>query len=100
MFVATIAGEYAGFVGVTARGVEAQTARGEDLGVHDTVELARAAVAASAVRPPLTAGPGGPTPRRPRRTAARGSFLRTVGDVGTTSPRRGAGRRDAATRRS
>jgi len=62
VFVATIDGEYAGFVGVTSSGVEAQTSRGEHLGVHRSLDLARAAVAASLIRPAV-APAGHPRPR-------------------------------------
>ncbi|GAA3629851.1 hypothetical protein GCM10022200_10720 [Microbacterium awajiense] len=44
VYVATTAGEYAGFVGVTASGFEAHSAIGADLGVHPTRELAFDAV--------------------------------------------------------
>jgi cold shock CspA family protein len=47
VFVATIAGEYAGFVAVTSRGYEAHSAHGAHLGDHVTHDLASAAVAAS-----------------------------------------------------
>jgi len=45
VFVATSAGEYAGFIGVTVRGYEAHSARGEDLGTYGTRDDAAAAVA-------------------------------------------------------
>ncbi len=57
VFVATHAGEYAGFVDVTLRGIHAHSALGEDLGAYDTHDAARAAVAASVTRP-------APAPRR------------------------------------
>lgn len=56
VFVATSAGEYAGFVSVTSDGAEAHSARGVDLGVHETPALARAAVVSSFAHP-------APTPR-------------------------------------
>lgn len=48
VFVATSAGEYAGFIGITPLGYEAHSARGEYLGMHASRDIARAAVAASA----------------------------------------------------
>ena len=47
VFVATVAGEYAGFVAVTPRGFEAHSADGADLGDHVSRDLASAAVEAS-----------------------------------------------------
>jgi cold shock CspA family protein len=70
--VATHAGEYAGFIDITPFGVQAHSALGEHLGVHDTHDAARAAVAASLTRP-------APAPRRamlftrPLRTRRRGT---------------------------
>jgi cold shock CspA family protein len=78
VFVATIAGEYAGFVGVTPLGYEAHSAHGEDLGVHATGTLARAAVAASVTR----VAPSPLTPAHltlPLRTRRRGTTGRTRG---------------------
>lgn len=76
--VATSAGEYAGFVSLTALGHEAHSARGEDLGVHATGDLARAAVAASATHVARTpAGP--PRLNRPFRTLRRGTPGRSRG---------------------
>jgi len=55
--------EYAGFVGVTPAGFEAQDARGKNLGRHSTRELASQAVTASVTRiepgliPPHTSAP-------------------------------------------
>jgi cold shock CspA family protein len=78
VFVATSAGEYAGFVGVTPLGFEAHTARGEDLGVHSTRELAYSAVAAAVTRPaPVPAG--SPHHIRPLRTQRRGTPGRSRG---------------------
>lgn len=51
LFVATIAHEYAGFVDITPDGIRAHGSRGEDLGIHRTPELARAAVTAFAESP-------------------------------------------------
>lgn len=72
VFVATSAGEYAGFVGVTPLGYEAHGALGEDLGVYDILDLAHAAVTASVTRTPPTHAV---TPRhnRPLRTRRRGT---------------------------
>ena len=50
VFVATSAGEYAGFVGVTPRGYEAHGARGEHLGLHPTRDLANRAVLGTVTR--------------------------------------------------
>jgi cold shock CspA family protein len=47
VFVATAAGEYAGFVAVSPAGFEAHSAHGSPLGVHATRDLASAAVAAA-----------------------------------------------------
>jgi cold shock CspA family protein len=78
VFVATSAGEYAGFVAVTPAGYEAHSARGEDLGLHATRDLASAAVAASITRTaPAPAGPPGHI--RPLRTRRRGTPGRTRG---------------------
>lgn len=49
VFVATVAGEYAGFVAVTPRGFEAHSAHGAHLGDHVSRDLASAAVEASLV---------------------------------------------------
>lgn len=51
VFVATSAGEYAGFVGATPRGFEAQGARGQRLGVYITRDLAHTAVSSAASAP-------------------------------------------------
>ncbi len=47
VFVATVAGEYAGFVAITSRGFEAHSAHGAHLGDHRTRDLASTAVEAS-----------------------------------------------------
>lgn len=78
IFVATLAGEYAGFVDVSATGIHAHSALGDDLGVYDTHEAARAAVAACATRPARTR----PRPLlhpRPLRTLRRGTPGRSGG---------------------
>lgn len=49
--VATLADEYAGFTDFTAHGIRAHGARGEDLGVHASDDLARDAVAAAMTLP-------------------------------------------------
>ena len=78
VFVATSAGEYAGFVSTATQGFEAHSARGEDLGVHRTRDLARAAVAASVTHvAPTPAGP--PRLTRPLRTLRRGTPGRSRG---------------------
>jgi cold shock CspA family protein len=78
VFVATAAGEYAGFVAVTPLGYEAHSARGENLGVQVTRDLARASVAASVTRTaPSPAGP--PRLTRPRSTLRRGTPGRSRG---------------------
>ncbi|MET0297037.1 MAG: hypothetical protein ABW024_06520 [Microbacterium sp.] len=66
--VATSAGEYAGFVDATPHGYAAHGARGQDLGLHDSRDSARAVIAASATRP-------APAPlRAPRITTVRSGF--------------------------
>ncbi|SFS03825.1 Cold shock protein, CspA family [Microbacterium sp. cf046] len=78
VLVATAGDEYAGFVAVTPLGYEAHSARGENLGVHATRDLARAAVAASVTRTaPTPAGP--PRLTRPLRTLRRGTPGRSRG---------------------
>lgn len=47
VFVATVDGEYAGFVARTPRGHEAHSALGVDLGRYDTMQLATDAVTAA-----------------------------------------------------
>lgn len=51
VFVATLAGEYAGFVDVGSDGADAYSSRAVHLGRHDAVDAARAAVAASHFEP-------------------------------------------------
>jgi cold shock CspA family protein len=78
VFVATSAGEYAGFIGITPLGHEAHSARGEFLGLHPTRDLARSAVAASLTR--TAPSPTGPAHlNRPLRTRRRGTTGRTRG---------------------
>ncbi len=78
VFVATSAGEYAGFVGVTPLGFEAHSAQGESLGVHGTRDSAHAAVAASVTRTAVS--PAGPArPIRPLRTRRRGTPVASRG---------------------
>jgi cold shock CspA family protein len=78
VFVATLAGEYAGFVDVTPRGFHAHSALGDDLGVHESQDAAHAAVATSVTRPAKA-------PRRamlltrPLRTRRRGTPGRSGG---------------------
>ena len=72
VFVATRAGEYAGFVDVTPLGAQAHTARGTDLGFHASPAAARAAVEASVL--PLAPTATRPAPLdRPHRTRRRGT---------------------------
>ena len=78
VFVATAAGEYAGFVGVTPLGYEAHSARGESLGVHDTRDSAHFAVATSADRSTSTPA-GHARPIRPLRTRRRGTPVASRG---------------------
>jgi len=74
VFVAYLAGEYAGFVGVTPRAYEARGSRGEDLGLHSTRDAATVAVEASALIPALaTTDLTRRRPRRPLRTRRRGT---------------------------
>lgn len=78
VFVATASGEFAGFVEVTPFGVRAHNAHGADLGLHDTVFSARAAVEASRPGPdfPLTR----PAPlQRPNRSSRFGAHGRSGG---------------------
>ncbi len=74
VFVATRADEYAGFIDVTPQGFHAYGARGEDLGLHTTPDLARAAVAAS-VASSTTAS----SLHRPHRIRRRGTPGRSSG---------------------
>ncbi len=62
---------YAGFVGAIPEGFEAQGARGEDLGIHDSVDEAQSAVDAHRVRTALPASRA-PRPIRTRRIGAHG----------------------------
>ncbi len=71
VFVATVAGEYAGFVEVGARGVSAFSSRAVPLGTHETVDAARAAVAAS-LSEPATRPARLPRPLRIRRRGTPG----------------------------
>lgn len=71
VFVATRAGEYAGFIDVTPDGARAQGARGSDLGLHDSLTAARAAVEASISAAPLATRPA--PLDRPHRTRRRGT---------------------------
>lgn len=68
-FVATLDGQYAGFVttGSEPATFDAESGHGADLGVHASAEAAAAAVAAAA-RP----APSRDTPVRTRRRGARG----------------------------
>ena len=76
VFVATRAGEYAGFIDTTTRGFRAYGSRGEDLGVSATSDIARAAVEASIPSPlPLQAA----VPVRPHRIRWRGTPGRSGG---------------------
>lgn len=72
IMVATVAGEYAGFIGPTPHGHEAHGARGEDLGVHSARIDAMAAVEASA-SPAASSSAGDARPTRPRRIHRRGT---------------------------
>jgi cold shock CspA family protein len=78
VFVATLAGEYAGFIAVEPDGYQAHSARGDALGRYDSRELASAAVAASTTRvAPVPAG--APHITRPLRTRRRGTPGRSGG---------------------
>jgi len=78
VFVATRVGEYAGFVDVTPDGARAQSARGGDLGLHDSLAAARAAVEASLLSPaPLVTRPA--PLDRPHRIRRRGTPGRSRG---------------------
>jgi len=78
VFVSASAGEYSGFVALTHLGYEAQSARGLDLGIHASRDLAQAAVAAS-LTPAVPVHTGEPHPIRPRRTRRRGTPGRSRG---------------------
>ena len=72
VYVATVLGEYAGFVHDTDAGARACGAQGQDLGIHVDLDAARAAV---------TAAPAGSasTHTRPRRIRRRGTPGRSGG---------------------
>jgi cold shock CspA family protein len=74
VYVATHAGEYAGFTDATPHGVRAHGPRGEDLGIHATADHARAAVA-SLASPSLTPAAAHIRPRRIRGRGAPGCFV-------------------------
>ena len=75
VFVATAADEYAGFTDDVPAGVWAHGPRGENLGLHETADLARAAVVTSVIRtsPPVA------RPYRPHRIRRRGTPGRSGG---------------------
>lgn len=72
VLVATTAGEYAGFISLTGRGARAHSARGADLGLHDSEDSARAAVEASLPDLALSLTRSAPH-HRPHRTRRRGT---------------------------
>lgn len=72
VYVATVAGEYAGFINETHVGVQAFSARSQDLGIHTSPLLARAAVTAALSTSPKT-------PSRPRRIRRLGTPGRSGG---------------------
>ncbi len=76
VFVATRAGEFAGFVDITPHGFDAHSATGSDLGLHATRELAFAAVAAA---PVFAAAPRRHRPARPLRALRNGAPGRSRG---------------------
>jgi len=78
VFVATVLGEYAGFVTVTVSGVTAHGPRGEDLGSHASSTLARSAVDALHARA-LHAPSAAEHLARPHRTRRRGTTGRIRG---------------------
>jgi len=78
VFVATSAGEYAGFVHIVPAGFEAHSARGENLGVFADRTVAAHAVAASITRTPRIRTRGVPH-LRPLRTRRSGTPGRTRG---------------------
>lgn len=78
VFVATSAGEYAGFIAVAPQGFEAHSARGELLGHFDTRECAEAAVAASVYQPASSRARRSRL-TRPLRTLRRGTSGRSRG---------------------
>ena len=71
VFVATTAGEYAGFVAITPHGFAAFGARGENLGHHETRTVAHLAVEASVLQTHIPTG--STRPIRPLRTQRRGT---------------------------
>jgi cold shock CspA family protein len=77
VFVATSAGEYAGFIDLTGSGAHAHSARGTDLGLHADIAAARAAVAASASPTPAFARSA--RHHRPLRIRRRGTHGRPGG---------------------
>ena len=78
VFVATAAGEYAGFVAVGSHGFEAQSALGSPLGVHSTQPQASAAVAASFASHTVSPAPHARL-TRPLRARASGTRGRSHG---------------------
>ena len=78
VFVATAAGEYAGFVAVASHGYEAHSALGTPLGVHMTHPEASAAVAASMATHTITPAHH-VRPTRPLRARASGTRGRSRG---------------------
>lgn len=68
--VATLADEYAGFTDTTPLGVRAHGSLGQDLGLHPTLALARAAILSSLASP---AAPPRSISHRPRRIRRRGT---------------------------
>jgi cold shock CspA family protein len=78
VFVATSAGEFAGFVDLMPDGARAHSARGIDLGMHGSAADARAAVAASASSPFPSLAHSAPH-KRPRRIRRRGTPGRSGG---------------------
>ena len=77
VYVATSAGEYAGFIGVLPHGYEAHSAQGALLGLHDTRDAAGAAVEASAYRD--TPAVVSSRSHRPLRTRRRGTPVASRG---------------------
>lgn len=77
VFVATMLGEFAGFIEVTHEGSHAHSAQGADLGLHDTSFAARAAVETSHLG---AAPPTRPAPlHRPYRSSRYGTPGRSGG---------------------
>ncbi len=75
VFVATVGAEYAGFIDGGRSGVCAHGRRGEDLGMHATIDLARAAVVVSTMPPAMRSL----HPDRPRRVRRHGTPGRSGG---------------------